>query len=134
MKSLKLKDIVDEIIQEELEKQNEVNWKGLAAAGMIGFAGLHPAGQQVLAKVKQSWNQAVQNKQAMNQQAAQQTHFQNPNEELPSEKDMGGWDLANKYTNRNVSLAQKLKPAVDSYMKEGIFKNTEGNQFRLVEN
>jgi len=48
MKRLALKSMVREMLKEEL---NEVNWKALGAAGLIGFVGLHhPAGKQAFSE------------------------------------------------------------------------------------
>jgi hypothetical protein len=119
LRKSQLKSLIKEIVREVSKDDVDENWKGLAAAGLMGYAALHnPTGQQYMGRAKQAWTQAVQRKQAMNQQATQQRQFQNPTQELPSEKGMNSWDLADKYTNRNVSLAQKLKPATNAWLKE----------------
>jgi len=135
MKKTELKILIREILQEVVKDEMDENWKGLAAAGLMGYAALHnPVGQQYLGKAKQAWTQAVQRKQAMNQQATQRKQFQNPTQELPSERGMNSWDLANKYTNRNASLSSKLKPATNAWLNEdgGLPNNLIDGQSNIV--
>ena len=117
---LLVKEIIKEVLKQPSLKENKVdeNWRGLATAGMMGLAALHPTGQQYLGKAKQAWTQQANRQQANRQQATQQRQFQNPTQELPSEKSMGGFDLAQKYSDRNASLAKKLKPATNAWLKE----------------
>lgn len=114
MKKSELKQLIKEIVKEISKDETDEGLKGLAAAGLMGYAALHNP------SVNNTWNQQVQRQQSYRQQDAQrrQHQFQDPTKELPSEKGMGGFELAQKYSDRNASLAQKLKPATYAWLKE----------------
>ena len=140
MKKSQLKLLVREIVkelhvqQEQQSLQDEGSkLKALATAGLLGYAGLHtpqgqqlvaraqqtPIVQQVAAKTQQAWNKLPiqQAKNLWNQATAKRhVNIPNPNEPLPSEKNMSNWDLSSKYTNRNADVAQKYKPFVDRFL------------------
>jgi hypothetical protein len=141
-----IKEIVREIYSEQF-RQDEISnkWKALASAALVGYAGLHtpfgtktaqhwsqtPAGQQIVMTARQMWNQ-VPPAQRTAEKAKQiwgqiikpgHIDMPNPNEPLPSEKGMSPWDLAGKYTARNVDLTQKLQPFVKRYLPPVSSKN-----------
>lgn len=101
-----LKSLIREIIKETRgqvneEETNEGKLRNLAAAGMVGWAALHPA------QAKQALRQAQQ----FAQQAITPRHISvnDPNQELPSEKDSTPWDLADKYSNQPPLQLEKTK-------------------------
>ena len=96
-------------LQEGIEEGGKL--KALAAAGLIGYAGLHtPFGQQALAKAGQTpMAQKIS-------QSMKPVRVSNPNEPLPDEKNMNAWDLANKYVNRNADVEKKTAPFVKKYL------------------
>ena len=99
MNSVAMRRLVEECISEVLQ---EGKYSSLAMAGLLGLAAL------------KGCNATKHGAQCADTKPT--THLQNdPSKELPSEKDMDSWDLAGKYTDRNVNLAKKLKPAVDRY-------------------
>ena len=98
---------------EELEEGNRL--KALAAAGLIGYAGLHtPFAQQALAKAGRI--PTVQQSKQTWQRAMTPRHLPNQNEPLPDEKNMNAWDLTNKYVNRNADIEKKTSPFVKKYL------------------
>lgn len=101
-----LKSLIREIIKEthgqiNEEETNEGKLRNLAAAGLVSWAALHPA------QTKQALRQAQQ----LAQQAMTPRHISvnDPNQELPSEKDMSSWDLAAKYSNPSSLQLEKSK-------------------------
>ena len=113
MKKSELKQLIGEIVKEISKDETNENLRGLAAAGLMGYAALHNP------SVRNTWNQQVQRQQTYRQQDAQRRQqSQDQTKELPSEKGMDGFDLAQKYSDRNASLAKKLKPATDAWMNE----------------
>jgi hypothetical protein len=104
-----LQELAQSINEGELTESGKL--KALAAAGLIGYAGLHtPFGQQALAKAGQTpMAQKIS-------QAMKPVSVSNPNEPLPDEKNMNAWDLANKYVNRNAYVEKKTAPFVKKYL------------------
>ena len=97
-------------LQEGLE-EGSGKWKALAAAGLLGYAGLHTQfGKQMMAKAGQT---PIAQKMS---QAMKPVSVPNPNQPLPDEKNMNAWDLTNKYVNRNADIEKKTAPFVKKYL------------------
>jgi len=89
-------------------------------------------GQKIMLRVKQIWNGLPQvQKTADNAKQLWlkttrpiQINMPDPNQPLPSEKNMNSWDLAQKYSDRNANVAQRLQPIVKKYLPS---VTTDGN-------
>src|SRR6266404_6118571 len=98
-----LKSLIREIIKEvHIEGTNEGTLRNLTAAGLVGWAALHqPQAKQALRKAQQF---------AQNAMTPRHIAPNDPNQELPSEKGMSAWDLADKYTNQPpLQLEKNIK-------------------------
>jgi hypothetical protein len=91
-------------------------------SGLIAHLQHTPEGQKMTMAATKIWNSVP---------AAQQTtdtakkiwskvmtpnHISDPTKELPSEKDMGAYDLATKYSDRNDDVAKKASGFVGKYL------------------
>jgi hypothetical protein len=114
---------------------DEVSMKQVYSLLVAGYVALHspgkeslqsllhsPAGRKVVQTVKNEWDsfpqaqRTIDNAQELWSQALAPMKVEDPNQPLPSEKNMNASDLAQKYADRDADVAQKTSGFVNKYL------------------
>ena len=110
--SLSAEQVVDNLLEQAV---NEVNWKGMAAAGLIGAAALHPGARQTALKAGKTAVNALTLKYP-ERDPNQHYLAHDPSKPLPSEADLSAWDYAAKKDAERERLGNALAPVTQKYM------------------